>query len=119
MGRKNKNEKVIDDINRLLTAEVSLSTLPNWLAKIEYIENKYCPVRKMFQRVYSLLDSDEIAYNKSNAEAKAFFDKRFSGKEQELMDLVSEAKEELQDVCAEISGFNKRCKADFLKYGPR
>lgn len=116
---RNKNEQVIDEIDSLLRMKVTLSRLPHWLARIEHIDHAYCPERRIFQRVYSLLDSHENAYNKPEEESRVLFREKFYGKRNELKDLVSVARKELKTVRQDIASFNDVCKNDFLKHGHR
>lgn len=116
---RNKNEQVIDEINRLLRIKVTLARLPHWLARIEHIDHTYCPERRIFQRVYSLLDSHENAYNMAEEESRAFFRGKFYGRGRELKDLVAFARKELKTVRQDLVSFNNVCKTDFLKHGYR
>lgn len=119
MPRLNKNEQVIADVDRLLKTNVNLSSLPRWLARIESIDRRYSPERKVFQKVYSLLDSHEDAFNLDEEGARALFREKFYGKRREMNGLVADAKKELRTVRKDIVAFNEVCKNDFLKHGYR
>ncbi len=119
MSRLNKNEQVIAEVDRLLKMKVNLSSLPRWLARIESVDRRYSPYRKVFQKVYSMLDSHEDAFNLDEDQAKALFREKFYGKRRKLNSLVAEAKKELRTVRKDIVAFNEVCKNDFLKHGYR